>query len=62
MKFNIFRSANGSEGGPVDPTEAPRMGGQVLPHAGTDRPADPPAAETRAERPCELWAFSTDSQ
>ncbi|MFN7108329.1 MAG: phosphate ABC transporter ATP-binding protein PstB [Brevundimonas sp.] len=32
MKFRIFRSAEDQTGaGPVDPTETPRMGGQVLP-------------------------------
>jgi phosphate transport system ATP-binding protein len=34
MKLPFFRSPDGREGGgPVDPTEAPRMGGQVLPAA-----------------------------
>ncbi|VXA92638.1 phosphate ABC transporter ATP-binding protein PstB [Brevundimonas sp. G8] len=32
MKFRIFRSAEDQTGaGPVDPTETPRMGGQILP-------------------------------
>ncbi|GLK47588.1 phosphate import ATP-binding protein PstB [Brevundimonas intermedia] len=34
MKFRIFRSAEDQTGsGPVDPTETPRMGGQLLPEA-----------------------------
>ncbi|WP_396593852.1 phosphate ABC transporter ATP-binding protein PstB [Brevundimonas sp. R86498] len=36
MKLPFFRSPDGREGGgPVDPTETPRMGGQVLPGAAT---------------------------
>mgnify|MGYP000026382928 CR=1 FL=1 len=31
MKFNIFRATDDRTGGRADPTEAPRMGGQVLP-------------------------------
>ncbi|MEQ7156711.1 phosphate ABC transporter ATP-binding protein PstB [Brevundimonas aurifodinae] len=39
MKLPFFRSPDGREGGtPADPTEAPRMGGQVLP--GADAPLD----------------------
>jgi phosphate transport system ATP-binding protein len=33
MKLPFFRSPDGREGGSADPTEAPRMGGQVLPAA-----------------------------
>ena len=34
MKLPFFRSPDGREGGgPADPTEVPRMGGQVLPAA-----------------------------
>jgi phosphate transport system ATP-binding protein len=33
MKFNIFRSQHENGGGPADPTQVPRMGGQVLPAA-----------------------------
>ncbi len=37
MKLPFFRSPDGREGGgPADPTEAPRMGGQVLPGATPD--------------------------
>ena len=47
MKFRIFRSAEDQTGaGSVDPTEAPRMGGQVLPEIGPSKSA---AAEPRVE-------------
>jgi phosphate transport system ATP-binding protein len=47
MKFRIFRSAEDQTGaGPVDPTEAPRMGGQVLPEVAPSKAA---AAEPRME-------------
>ncbi len=36
MKFRIFRAADKDAGGPADPTEAPRMGGAVLPAATTE--------------------------
>ncbi|MFC0632816.1 phosphate ABC transporter ATP-binding protein PstB [Brevundimonas balnearis] len=51
MKFNIFRSANGSEGGPKDPTDVPRMGGQVLPHAEAERPAERQDVEIGFDQP-----------
>jgi phosphate transport system ATP-binding protein len=41
MKFNIFRSHD--DRGSGDPTETPRMGGQVLPAAGTDASVAAPA-------------------
>lgn len=42
MKFRIFRSAEDQTGaGPADPTEAPRMGGQVLPSASAGEPVEP---------------------
>ncbi|PZU74831.1 MAG: phosphate ABC transporter ATP-binding protein [Brevundimonas sp.] len=45
MKFRIFRSADEQSGaGSADPTQAPRMGGQVLPQA-----AGAPAREPRLE-------------
>ena len=45
MKFRIFRSADDQSGaGSADPTQAPRMGGQVLPQA-----AGAPAHEPRLE-------------
>ena len=43
MKFKIFRAQDDDRGGSADPTEAPRMGGQVLPAA--DVRPDGPAAE-----------------
>lgn len=47
MKFRIFRSAEDQTGaGSVDPTEAPRMGGQVLPEIAPSKGA---AAEPRVE-------------
>ena len=47
MKFRIFRSAEDQTGaGSVDPTEAPRMGGQVLPEI---TPSKGAAAEPRVE-------------
>lgn len=47
MKFRIFRSAEDQTGaGSVDPTEAPRMGGQVLPEIAPSKGA---AAEPRIE-------------
>ncbi|ANC53775.1 phosphate ABC transporter ATP-binding protein [Brevundimonas sp. GW460-12-10-14-LB2] len=47
MKFRIFRSAEDQTGaGSVDPTEAPRMGGQVLPEIAPSKSA---AAEPRVE-------------
>ena len=47
MKFRIFRSAEDQTGaGSVDPTEAPRMGGQVLPEIASSKGA---AAEPRIE-------------
>lgn len=47
MKFRIFRSAEDQTGaGSVDPTEAPLMGGQVLPEIGPSRSA---AAEPHVE-------------
>lgn len=47
MKFRIFRSAVDQTGaGSVDPTEAPRMGGQVLPEIAPSKGA---AAEPRIE-------------
>ncbi|WP_295226291.1 phosphate ABC transporter ATP-binding protein PstB [uncultured Brevundimonas sp.] len=47
MKFRIFRSAEDQTGaGSVDPTEAPRMGGQVLPEISPSKGA---AAEPRIE-------------
>lgn len=47
MKFSIFRSAEDQTGaGSVDPTEAPRMGGQVLPEIAPSKGA---AAEPRVE-------------
>ncbi|MEJ8405525.1 phosphate ABC transporter ATP-binding protein PstB [Brevundimonas vesicularis] len=47
MKFRIFRSAEDQTGaGSVDPTEAPRMGGQVLPEIASSKGA---AAEPRVE-------------
>jgi len=46
MKLPFFLSPDGREGGgPADPTETPRMGGQVLPGAGTP----PASAEVRDE-------------
>jgi len=33
MRFPFFRAPDGREGGPSDPTDTPRMGGQVLPGA-----------------------------
>jgi phosphate transport system ATP-binding protein len=39
MKFRIFRAPDGRDGGSGDPTETPRMGGQVLPAAQPERPA-----------------------
>lgn len=47
MKFRIFRSAEDQTGaGSIDPTEAPRMGGQVLPEIAPSKGA---AAEPRVE-------------
>ncbi|KIC58849.1 phosphate ABC transporter ATP-binding protein [Brevundimonas nasdae] len=47
MKFRIFRSAEDQTGaGSVDPIEAPRMGGQVLPEIAPSKGA---AAEPRVE-------------
>ena len=47
MKFRIFRSAEDQAGaGSVDPTEAPRMGGQILPEIAPSKGA---AAEPRVE-------------
>jgi phosphate transport system ATP-binding protein len=47
MKFRIFRSAEDQTGaGSVDPTEAPRMGGQVLPEIAPSKGA---AVEPRLE-------------
>lgn len=47
MKFRIFRSAEDQTGaGSIDPTEAPRMGGQVLPDIAPSKGA---AAEPRVE-------------
>ncbi|QSF53757.1 phosphate ABC transporter ATP-binding protein PstB [Brevundimonas fontaquae] len=47
MKFRIFRSAEDQTGaGSVDPTEAPRMGGQILPEIAPSKGA---AAEPRVE-------------
>ncbi|WP_295198578.1 phosphate ABC transporter ATP-binding protein PstB [uncultured Brevundimonas sp.] len=47
MKFRIFRSAEDQTGaGSVDPTEAPRMGGQVLPEVAPSKGAAP---ESRIE-------------
>jgi len=47
MKFRIFRSAEDQTGaGSVDPTEAPRMGGQLLPEIAPSKGA---AAEPRVE-------------
>ena len=57
MKFRIFRSAEDQTGaGSVDPTEAPRMGGQVLPEIAPSKGA---AAEPRIEerRTAENWTF-----
>lgn len=49
MKFRIFRSAEDQTGaGPVDPTETPRMGGQVLPET---------AATTKAKATHEPGAY-----
>lgn len=48
MKFRIFRSAEDQTGaGPVDPTETPRMGGQVLPEVTPSKARA--AAEPRLE-------------
>ncbi|WP_313011095.1 phosphate ABC transporter ATP-binding protein PstB [Brevundimonas sp.] len=48
MKFRIFRSAEDQTGaGPVDPTQTPRMGGQVLPEVAPASNAAP--AEPRVE-------------
>ncbi|MFN3877828.1 phosphate ABC transporter ATP-binding protein PstB [Brevundimonas sp.] len=48
MKFRIFRSAEDQSGaGPVDPTETPRMGGQVLPEVTPSKARA--AAEPRLE-------------
>jgi phosphate transport system ATP-binding protein len=48
MKFRIFRSAEDQTGaGPVDPTETPRMGGQVLPEVAPSKMGAP--AEPRLE-------------
>ena len=42
MKFRIFRSAEDQTGaGPVDPTQTPRMGGQVLPEVAPASDAAP---------------------
>ncbi|MFP5297066.1 MAG: hypothetical protein ACLGG3_07065 [Alphaproteobacteria bacterium] len=37
MKFKLFRAPEGRNGGPADPTDVPRMGGQVLPAAAAAR-------------------------
>ena len=48
MKFRIFRSAEDQTGaGPADPTQTPRMGGQVLPEVAPTSDAAP--AEPRVE-------------
>ncbi|WP_374517053.1 phosphate ABC transporter ATP-binding protein PstB [Brevundimonas sp.] len=45
MKFKLFRAPEGRNGGPADPTDVPRMGGQVLPaaDAAPQREAEAPA-------------------
>ena len=45
MKFRIFRSPDGKDGGAGDPTAAPRMGGQVLPGAATETRAETGATD-----------------
>lgn len=49
MKFRIFRSADDQSGaGPADPTQAPRMGGQVLPEVTSAASAREPRLEDAA--------------
>src|SRR3989344_4958336 len=46
MKFKLFRAPEGRNGGPADPTDVPRMGGQVLPAADAAPQPERNAAET----------------
>jgi phosphate transport system ATP-binding protein len=54
MKFNIFRSHD--DRGSGDPTETPRMGGQVLPAAAADGPAGAEAADAVESSPADATA------
>jgi phosphate transport system ATP-binding protein len=53
MKFQIFRAQDDRSGGSGDPTATPPVGGQGLPVAQTDAPADPTEGTAVKPRPAE---------
>ena len=59
MKFNIFRATDDRTGGRADPTEAPRMGGQVLPEIGLGDVEDI-AVESFRFKPMERFGAGSD--